>query len=94
MRRLINTRGRCQPSSEHPKIQYPSKEQNFHKRDLVWQKLGDARRDKREGNMTSNGDGPYRIVDTLQNGAYKLQKLNDKLFPRTWNATYLKFYFS
>jgi len=28
--------------------------------------------DPQKGNLASNGDDPYRIINSLQNGAYKL----------------------
>ena len=33
-------------------------------------------------------------MTSLDNGAYRLQELDGKAIPRTWNATHLKFYFS
>jgi len=35
-------------------------------------------------------DGPYRVIDSFENGAYKLEELSGKLIPRTWNTTHLK----
>nr|KYP37795.1 hypothetical protein KK1_041004 [Cajanus cajan] len=67
---------------------------SFRVGDLVWQLLGDARRDSSEGKLVPNWDGPFRVTENLENGAYRLEKLCDKAIPRTWNATHLKFYFS
>jgi len=53
----------------------------LHKGDLVWRKVGEARRCRNEGKLAPSWDNPYRIADTLQNGAYKLQELSDKLIP-------------
>ena len=36
----------------------------------------------------------FRVMASLDNGAYRLQELDGKVIPRTWNATHLKFYFS
>ena len=38
--------------------------------------------------------GPYRVKEVLGKGAYKLETLDGKEIPRTWNATNLRFYFS
>ena len=37
---------------------------------------------------------PYRIEEVVGLGAYKLESLDGKEIPRTWNATNLHFYFS
>jgi len=56
--------------------------------------VGEARKDKEQGKLAPNLDGPYRVVDSFQNGAYKLEELNGRLIPRTWNTTHLKPYYS
>jgi len=38
--------------------------------------------------------GPYRITEVLGEGAYKLETLDGKEIPRTWNVANLRFYFS
>jgi len=48
------------------------------KGDLVWQKLGEARKDRHEGKLALNWEYPYRVVDSLQNRIYKLEELNGK----------------
>ncbi|XP_068474112.1 uncharacterized protein [Phaseolus vulgaris] len=35
-----------------------------------------------------------RVVEALENGAYRMETLEGGAIPRTWNATHLKFYFS
>nr|KYP53981.1 Pol polyprotein [Cajanus cajan] len=66
----------------------------FREGDLVWRATGDARRDTSAGKFAANWEGPFRILECLQNGAYRLTELGGKVLPRTWNATHLKFYFS
>jgi len=56
-------------------------------------KIGEARRGIHEGKLAPNWVGPYQVVDSLQNGAYKLEELNGKLLPRTWNVVHLKMYY-
>nr|KYP44913.1 Transposon Ty3-I Gag-Pol polyprotein [Cajanus cajan] len=70
------------------------KPRSFHEGDLVWRATGDARKDTSAGKFAANWEGPFRILEYLQNGAYRLTELNGKFLPRTWNATHLKFYFS
>nr|KYP53963.1 hypothetical protein KK1_000128 [Cajanus cajan] len=67
---------------------------SFRVGDLMWRLLGDARRDPLEGKLAPNWDGPFRITENLENGAYRLEELSGISIPRTWNATHLKFYFS
>jgi len=66
----------------------------FQKEDLVWRKVGEARRERQEGKFAANWDGPYRVIDAFGNGANKLEELGGKPIPRTWNATHLKMYYS
>ncbi|XP_027351054.1 uncharacterized protein LOC113862116 [Abrus precatorius] len=66
----------------------------FYKNDLVWRVTGDARKDRQEGKLAANWEGPFRVTARLNNGAYKLETLAGKLIPRTWNVTHLKYYYS
>ena len=47
-----------------------------------------------ENKLSPKCIGPFRITEALGNGAYRLEKLEGGMIPRTWNATNLKFYFS
>ena len=67
---------------------------DFKEGDLVWRMRTDARKDPRHGKLASNWEGPFRVLENLQNGAYRLETLEEKVIPRTWNASHLKFYFS
>jgi len=60
----------------------------------VWGVQGEARKNPQVGKLGPNWEGPFRVVASLDNKAYKLQELDGKTIPRTWNATNLKFYFS
>lgn len=66
----------------------------FFKGDLVWRKTADARKKPAEGKLAANWEGPFRVVEDLNNGAYRLERLTGQPIPNTWNATHLKFYFS
>nr|KYP45856.1 Pol polyprotein [Cajanus cajan] len=43
---------------------------SFRVDDLVWRLLGEARRDSSEGKLAPNWDGPFRVMEDLENGAY------------------------
>nr|KYP56238.1 hypothetical protein KK1_002475 [Cajanus cajan] len=67
---------------------------SFRVGNLVWRLLGEARKDTSDGKLAPTWGGPFRVVEDLENGAYRLEELSGKSIPRTWNATHLKFYFS
>jgi len=70
------------------------KRRSFKEGDLVWRMQTDVRKDPQQGKLASNWEGPFRISENLKNGAYRLETLEEKTIPRTWNASHLKFYFS
>ncbi|XP_015956824.1 uncharacterized protein LOC107481123 [Arachis duranensis] len=47
-----------------------------------------------EGKLAANWEGPYRVKEVIDKGAYKLEKLNGKEIPRTWNADNLRRFYS
>ncbi|XP_016164312.1 uncharacterized protein LOC107606810 [Arachis ipaensis] len=47
-----------------------------------------------EGKLAENWEGPYRVKEVLGNGAYKLERLDDREVPRTWNASNLRRFYS
>ncbi|XP_052114155.1 uncharacterized protein LOC127745461 [Arachis duranensis] len=62
--------------------------------DLVLRKTEDARRPSAHGKLAATWDGPYRIVEILGRGAYRLEQLDGTKIPNTWNVSSLKQYFS
>jgi len=46
------------------------------------------------GKLLPNWEGPYRIKEKLQHGAYKLEELDGTPVPRTWNMANLRHYYS
>jgi len=56
--------------------------------------IGDAQKDSAEGKFAPNWEGPYRVAENLENGAYRLEQLSGEPIPRTWNVDHLKFYYS
>ena len=47
-----------------------------------------------ENKLPPKWTGPFRVIEALGNGAYRLETLEDEAIPRTWNAANLKSYFS
>ncbi|XP_068476642.1 uncharacterized protein [Phaseolus vulgaris] len=47
-----------------------------------------------ENKLSPKWTGPFRVVEVLGNGAYRLETLEGGTIPRTWNGVNLKFYFS
>jgi len=45
----------------------------FQKGDLVWRKVGKARRERQEGKPAANWDDPYWVTDAFGNGAINLK---------------------
>ncbi|XP_068503965.1 uncharacterized protein [Phaseolus vulgaris] len=47
-----------------------------------------------ENKLPPKWTDPFRVMEVLGNGAYRLETLEGGAIPRTWNAANLKFYFS
>jgi len=63
----------------------------FRDGDLVMRK---AHQYEMENKLSPKWTGLFRITEALGNGAYRLDTLEGRAIPRTWNATHLKFYYS
>ncbi|MCH79825.1 RNA-directed DNA polymerase (Reverse transcriptase) [Trifolium medium] len=50
-------------------------------------------KDKR-GKLAANWEGPFRVHEVFDGGAYRLETMKGEVIPRTWNITNLKFYYS
>ncbi|XP_015963087.1 uncharacterized protein LOC107487021 [Arachis duranensis] len=46
------------------------------------------------GKLAANWEGPYRIKKVMGKGAFKLERLDGKEVPRTWNAINLRRFYS
>ncbi|XP_057719198.1 uncharacterized protein LOC130933587 [Arachis stenosperma] len=46
------------------------------------------------GKLAANWEDPYRIKEAMGKGAFKLERLNGKEVPRTWNANNLRRFYS
>ncbi|XP_029148809.1 uncharacterized protein [Arachis hypogaea] len=67
---------------------------DFEERDLVLRRNNIGVPTPGEGKLAVNWEGPYRVREVLGKGAYKLEKLDGKEIPRTWNAGNLKRFYS
>ncbi|XP_072062334.1 uncharacterized protein [Arachis hypogaea] len=63
---------------------------DFEERDLVLRRNDIGVPTPGEGKLTVNWEGPYRVREVLGKGAYKLERLDGKEVPRTWNAGNLR----
>ncbi|RDX99673.1 Tf2-6, partial [Mucuna pruriens] len=64
---------------------------SFKPGDLVLKKITMA---TNRNKLTPCWEGPFRVIYELGQGAYKLESLERKQLPRTWNATSLRMYYS
>ena len=64
----------------------------FNPRDLVLGKKSVSRVES-QGKLTPKWEGPYRVVESSQNGYCKLAYRDDSRVPRTWHAENLKLYY-
>jgi len=78
----------------HRTIMLKSKPMSFIKRVLLWRKIGNVRKNATEGKLAPNREEHYRINEAFANDAYRLEHLDGRQIPRTWNASHLNFYFS
>ncbi|KAK4392686.1 Retrovirus-related Pol polyprotein from transposon opus [Sesamum angolense] len=46
------------------------------------------------GKLDAKWEGPYRVIETIGNATYKLEKPDGKEIPRTWNASNLKKFYA
>ncbi|GJV34520.1 reverse transcriptase domain-containing protein [Tanacetum coccineum] len=65
---------------------------SFRVGDFVYQR-NEASRVENQGKLSSNWEGPYRVVEAYDNGSYKLCTMNDREVPHTWHAINLRNYF-
>ncbi|XP_072087916.1 uncharacterized protein [Arachis hypogaea] len=67
---------------------------SFNIGDLVLRKTEEARRPPSHGKLAVTWDGPYRVLEVLGRGAYRLEHLDGTKLPSTWNINSLKQYYS
>ncbi|XP_071728143.1 uncharacterized protein [Rutidosis leptorrhynchoides] len=62
---------------------------SFQLDDLVWRK-NEASRAEDTGKLGSKWEGPYKVIDVSDTGAYRLENLDGKAIKHTWHAQTLK----
>ncbi|KAL0312778.1 UNVERIFIED_CONTAM: hypothetical protein Sradi_5677100 [Sesamum radiatum] len=67
------------------------KPRNFQLGDLVLRKVEAS---DPIGKLDPKWEGPYKVVEIMNGGAYKLQQMDGKNVPRTWNVANLKKYYA
>ena len=66
----------------------------FNRGNLVLRRADIGNKNAKDGKLAANWEGPYRIKERLDGGAYTLETLAWKPIKRTWNADKLKIYYS
>jgi hypothetical protein len=46
------------------------------------------------GKLAANWEGPFRINEAFEGGAYRLETMEGEVLHRTWNVADLRFYYS
>ena len=46
------------------------------------------------GKLATNWEGPFRINEAFEGGAYRLETMEGEILHRTWNVANLRFYYS
>ena len=64
----------------------------FKVEDLVLREVYQNTKNPREGKLGANWEGPYRIVEVVGKGAYKLETMDGREIANSWNARHLKKY--
>ncbi|KAI9073225.1 hypothetical protein K1719_044834 [Acacia pycnantha] len=67
---------------------------SFQLGDLVLKRADIRNKNAKDSKLAANWDGPYRLRETLEKGAYVLETLDESPIKRTWNADKLRTYYS
>nr|GEY09109.1 reverse transcriptase domain-containing protein [Tanacetum cinerariifolium] len=62
---------------------------SFKPGDLVY-RSNEASHEEDGGKLGPKWEGPYKVTEALEKGAYKLRDRNENVLPRTWNVCNLK----
>ncbi|KAI9126512.1 hypothetical protein K1719_002108 [Acacia pycnantha] len=66
---------------------------SFQLGDLVLRRADIRNKNAKDSKLATNWDGPYRIHEALEKGAYILETLDKSIIKRTWNADKLRAYY-
>ncbi|XP_072073834.1 uncharacterized protein [Arachis hypogaea] len=69
-------------------------QRSFQVNDLVLRRTENVRKPSNHGKLAANWKGPFRVIQVIGNGAYRLQTLDGNTLPNTWNVSSLKLYYS
>jgi hypothetical protein len=61
--------------------------------DYVLRRVFQITQEVNAGKLSIKWEGPYQISQVMGKGAYRLQTLDGKEVPRSWNATHIKRYY-
>jgi hypothetical protein len=67
---------------------------SFNRGNLVLRRADIGNKNAKDGKLAANWEGPYRVKEKLEKGAYILETLSRKPVKRTWNADKLRIYYS
>ncbi|XP_072075664.1 uncharacterized protein [Arachis hypogaea] len=67
---------------------------SFTEQDLILRRTEDARIPHAHGKLAATWEGPYRVIQVLGKGVYKLQTLQGVDISCIWNVSSLKTYFT
>nr|XP_025636282.1 uncharacterized protein LOC112730408 [Arachis hypogaea] len=65
---------------------------SFNNGDLILRRTEDARKPSSHGKLAANWEGPFRVLQNLGKGAYKLETLRGEQLPGIWNVSSLREY--
>ncbi|XP_072067023.1 uncharacterized protein [Arachis hypogaea] len=65
---------------------------SFNNGDLILRRTEEARKPSAHGKLAANWEGPFRVLQNLGKGAYKLETLKGDQLPGTWNVSSLREY--
>lgn len=69
------------------------KHRAFQVGDLVLRKVMLATRKPSDGSLGPTWEGPYRVIEVIRPGAYRLRDLKGTNLPHPWNAEHLRKYY-
>ena len=69
------------------------KRRSFRVGDLVLRKIFQSTKEQNVGVLELNWEGPYRVVEIVKSGTYRLGDMNGVVLPHPWNAKHLRIYY-
>ena len=66
---------------------------NFQLGSLVLRRVFQNTKDPSSGVLGPNWEGPYKIIEVIRPGTYRLEHLDGKKVQHSWNAEHLRHYY-